>query len=112
MMRLIGLVAVLLPIETQAQDDAAEEPPKVIVRTEPRCTEAARNKGIQGPVQMRVDLDSKGRVSNIRIIRRLGYGLDEAAIECVTEWKFRPATRNRIAVSAAIPIEIDFRCTR
>jgi hypothetical protein len=55
---LVAVVAVLLPIVTQAQDETTEERAQVVVRTEPRSTEAARNKGVEGTVNMLVELNT------------------------------------------------------
>jgi TonB family protein len=43
------------------------------------------------------------------VLRGLGLGLDEKAIEAVSRWKFRPALRNGHPVRAAATIEVNFR---
>jgi TonB family protein len=44
-------------------------------------------------------IDTEGRPAGIRMLQPLGLGLDEEAAECVSHWRFRPATRNGVAVA-------------
>ena len=50
-----------------------------------------------------------GQPRRLRILRGLGLGLDEKAIEAVSRWKFKPAQRNGHPVRAAATIEVNFR---
>ena len=50
-----------------------------------------------------------GRPRNIRVQRSLGMGLDEKAIEAVSQWRFQPATLNGQLVAAQINVEVSFR---
>jgi protein TonB len=45
-----------------------------------------------------------GRPRNIRVQRSLGMGLDEKAIEAVSQWRFQPATLNGQPVAAQINV--------
>jgi protein TonB len=52
----------------------------------------AERAGIEGKVRLRVALDARGRVSSARVLRGLGHGLDEAAVEALTRrCRFTPA---------------------
>jgi len=52
----------------------------------------AERAGIEGKVRLRVALDARGRVSSARVLRGLGHGLDEAAVEALTRrCHFTPA---------------------
>ncbi len=85
--------------------------PVLVHKVEPRYTEEARGAGIQGTVLLQVEIEPTGKVSteHIRVSRSLGYGLDEQAIECVRQWRFKPALRNGYAVPAKAGIEVNFR---
>ena len=48
-------------------------------------------------------------VRDIRVLRSLGFGLDEKAIEAVKKWKFRPGSKNGQAVAVQATIEVNFR---
>jgi protein TonB len=53
---------------------------------------AAESAGIEGKVRLRVALDARGHVTSARVLRGLGYGLDEAAVEALMHrCRFTPA---------------------
>ena len=54
-------------------------------------------------------VDIAGNVKILRVVKGLGYGLDEKAMEAVPGWKFAPALRNGIPVEAITQIDVDFR---
>jgi protein TonB len=54
-------------------------------------------------------LNERGEVTEIRIVRPLGAGLDERAVEAVRKWKFAPATKDGKPVPIKINIEVNFR---
>jgi TonB family protein len=54
-------------------------------------------------------VDPTGRARNIKAIRSLGLGLDEKAIEAVSQWEFRPAMKDGQPVTVAATIEVNFR---
>ena len=56
-----------------------------------------------------VEVDTAGKARNLRVIRSLGLGLDEKAIEAVQKWRFRPGQRNGQPVIVAATIEVNFR---
>jgi len=86
-------------------------PPTLIHKVEPRYTEQARTASIHGAVVLRIEIEETGMVSNneIRVIRGLGHGLDEAAVECVRQWYFKPALRSGYAVGSFASVEVNFR---
>ena len=53
--------------------------------------------------------DPSGKASNIRVVRSLGLGLDEKAIEAVKKWKFKPGYKDGKPVTVAATIEVNFR---
>ena len=76
----------------------------------PIYTDEARKVKMQGTVTLRVLVGTDGRASEIRVIRGVGYGLEERAVQTVRGWKFTPArdaTRRPIAVW--VTIEAVFR---
>jgi TonB family protein len=61
------------------------------------------------PGNLSVIVDVDGHVRNIKVIRGLGYGLDENAVKAVRTWEFIPAMKDGIAVEATVPVECNFR---
>jgi periplasmic protein TonB len=83
--------------------------PQAIYDPEPEYSEEARKAKQQGTVQLFVIVDEQGRPRNIRVVRALGMGLDEKAIEAVKKWKFVPGTKDRIPVAVQVNVEVSFR---
>jgi len=76
---------------------------------EPEFSEEARRAKYQGTVLLTIEVGEDGQPHRLRILRGLGLGLDEKAIEAVSRWKFKPAQRNGHPVRAAATIEVNFR---
>ena len=83
--------------------------PVPIYKVEPEYSEEARKAKFQGTVLLAIVVDENGRTQNIRVIRSLGLGLDEKAIEAVQKWRFRPAYKDGKPVPVAANVEVNFR---
>jgi periplasmic protein TonB len=83
--------------------------PVVLHRVDPEFSEEARKAKYQGTVLLTIEVGEDGKPHAIRVVRGLGLGLDEKAIEAVSQWKFKPATRNGRPVPAPATIEVNFR---
>jgi TonB family protein len=83
--------------------------PVLIRRVEPEFSEEARKAKYSGVVQIRADIDTSGHARNLRIVKSVGMGLDEKAVEAVTKWLFRPGTKDGKPVSVSAVIEVSFR---
>lgn len=83
--------------------------PVVLYKIDPEFSEEARKAKYQGIVVLTIEIGTDGLAHSFHILRGLGMGLDEKAIEAVAQWKFRPALRNGKPVSAPATIEVNFR---
>ena len=54
-------------------------------------TPDAKRLAIEGQIKIRLVVDENGRVVQRRVLTKLGYGLDEAAMEKAQELRFEPA---------------------
>jgi protein TonB len=54
----------------------------------------AKQMGLEGVVSLRVGVDEKGNVVEVRVVDRAGHGFDEAAIKAMRKFKFTPAVAN------------------
>jgi TonB family protein len=62
---------------------------------QPVYPEEALRAGVEGLVVLEAIVDERGRVGHdIKVLRRLGHGCDEAAVAAVRQWRFRPAIRD------------------
>lgn len=76
---------------------------------DPKYSEEARRARHQGTVLLRVIVDEQGRAQDIRIVKKLGLGLDEEAVRGVRKWRFKPAERFGKPVAVYMNIEVNFR---
>lgn len=83
--------------------------PSVLHRVDPEYSEEARKAKFQGTVMLSVVVDERGVVRDVRVLRPLGLGLDQKAIEAVVQWKFRPGMKDGRAVAVQATIEVNFR---
>lgn len=83
--------------------------PGVIFKVEPEYSEEARKAKFQGTVLLSIVVDEKGLPRDIKVVRSIGLGLDEKAIEAVQKWRFRPGMRNGKPVPVFATVEVNFR---
>ncbi len=83
--------------------------PAPIYRPEPMYSEEARKSKLQGAVLLTLVVDATGHATNIRVIKPLGLGLDEKAIEAVKAWRFKPGMKDGQPVAIQAQIEVTFR---
>ncbi len=83
--------------------------PVPIYKVEPEYSEEARKAKYQGTVVLAIVVDETGKVTNIRVVRPLGMGLDEKAIEAVSKWRFRPGYKDGKPVPVMANVEVNFR---
>ena len=67
--------------------------------------------GIQGTVVLEVEFTASNDIRVLRVIRKLGHGLDEAAIRAAEQIRFKPARRQGVAVDAVVTVQIEFHLT-
>jgi TonB family protein len=82
--------------------------PKVLQRVEPAYSEEARKAKWQGTVIVSLVVDEKGNATNVTVVKPLGLGLDEKAIEALKKWVFAPGTKDGKPVPVMAQIEITF----
>jgi periplasmic protein TonB len=84
--------------------------PSVISAPEAEFSDEARRAKYQGVCLIAVIVDANGNPVNPRVIRPLGMGLDEKALEAVRKYKFKPALKDgKTPVPVMINIEVNFR---
>jgi periplasmic protein TonB len=83
--------------------------PIAIYKPEPAYSEEARKAKYQGTVILWIIVDAAGNVTDVRVVKPLGMGLDEKAESTVKTWKFKPAMRNGTPVPVHVSVEVSFR---
>lgn len=82
--------------------------PSVLYRVEPTYSEEARKAKYQGVVVLSAIVRKDGTIEILKVVRGLGLGLDENAIQALKQWKFRPGMKNGVPVDVALNIEVNF----
>lgn len=82
--------------------------PTAISSPDPQYTEEARRAKRQGTCTLWLIVDSAGQPRDIRVVRGLGYGLDQKAVEAVRNWRFNPALKDGKPVDVQISVEVEF----
>jgi TonB family protein len=82
--------------------------PTLIYRVDPEYSEEARKARFQGTVILETLVRKDGFVDLIHVVRSLGFGLDQNAIDAVKKWKFRPGMKNGAPVDVPLRIEVSF----
>ena len=83
-------------------------PPKPISAPSPKYSEAALKSKYQGTCVLGTTVGPDGRTTNTWVVRPLGEGLDEKALDVLKQRRFQPATRNGKPV-AVLNVEVQFR---
>lgn len=85
------LFLVVEPQSATRHVDDSITPPRVLERTTPQYTTAARRERIEGVVILQLEIDRQGQVRKATVRKGLPEGLSDAAIESVRQWRFEPA---------------------
>jgi TonB family protein len=84
--------------------------PVPIFTPEAEFSDEARRAKYQGVCLISLIVDAQGNPQNPRVVRPLGMGLDEKALEAVRKYKFKPAMKDgKTPVPVMMSIEVNFR---
>ena len=82
--------------------------PRAIYAPEPEFSEEARIAKFQGEVTLLVTIGADGRARNLTVVRSLGMGLDQKALDAVRTWRFDPARKDGRPVAVQMNIIVNF----
>jgi len=83
--------------------------PQVLFAPDPTFTEEARQAKVAGKVVVYLQVNPDGHPMHVKVIRGLGMGLDEKAIEAVRQYKFKPALKDGHPVTVEMNVEVNFQ---
>jgi TonB family protein len=84
-------------------------PPVLAQKQEPEYSEDALATKFQGTVMLSIVVGTDGLAHDIKLLKSLGFGLDEKAAEAVSQWQFKPGTSGGVPVPVSATIEVNFR---
>ncbi|MEW6738037.1 MAG: energy transducer TonB, partial [Acidobacteriota bacterium] len=89
-------------------NQAGVKRPQLHLLVKPKYTEEARRNKIQGVVQIMAVFRADGRITDIKVVRGLGHGLDEEAVKAALLIKFTPGTKDGHAADVQASLEYTF----
>jgi TonB family protein len=85
------------------------KPPRLLTVLDPASNDYAQKNNIAGMVFLQMVVDAQGRPGAVTIVRPIGFGLDEKAVEAVEHSQFRAGTLNGKPVSELVNMQVTFR---
>jgi TonB family protein len=83
--------------------------PEIISATKPVYPERARRARVTGTVILESIIDEQGDVVNVRVLKGQPMGLDQAAVDAVKTWKFKPAMMKGKPVKVYYVVTVNFQ---
>ena len=98
-----------VPKRQVATAASKDTPVSLLSKPSPSYTLEARQRKIEGDVELEVEFTATGQVRVLRVLQGLGYGLDESAVKAAENIRFSPARRDGQAIDSRGRLRIVFR---
>jgi TonB family protein len=84
--------------------------PVIISQVEPQYPPVARNLRLDGQVEARALIGTDGAVEEVEIVNstRPGVGFEKATQDAISQWRYKPATKNGVKVRMWVTIRVPF----
>jgi len=82
---------------------------QILEKPRPAYTEEARRLRIEGEVQLEILFGASGEISILRVVRGLGHGLDENAVQAARTIRYLPARKDGRPVDSTATVHIIFQ---
>ncbi len=84
--------------------------PKLTKEVHPDYTEGAKQRRVQGSVELSAVVLKDGTVGDeVKVTQSLDEELDQQAVKAVRQWKFQPGTKDGKPVAVQVDIELTFK---
>jgi TonB family protein len=90
---------------TSTEDSA----PDMLTQPQPQGTREAAELGVAGESEVHIVVRPGGNPTDFQIVRAVGAGLDEATLQALSECRFKPATRNGVAVASGLAFSLRYQ---
>ena len=67
---------------------------------DPSISRADLPPGVQGDVIVEVTIDENGNVIETRLVRGIGYGIEDRVLATLRQWHFRPASKDGVTIAS------------
>jgi alkaline phosphatase D len=108
--RISTLESVLIqPVAPVYKIGGGVTPPQLVKHVEANFADEALRARVRGLILIGMIVEKDGIPSHVHVIRGLGHGLDEKAVESVTQYRFKPAMMNGAPVRVEVNVEVNFQ---
>ena len=83
--------------------------PELTYKVDPTFTAESRKAKFNGIVLVNFIVDANGKPQNVHVLRGVGMGLDEKAVDAVKKYKFKPALEAGKPVPVELNVEVNFQ---
>jgi TonB family protein len=90
-------------------EDNAHTAVEIISKPNPIYTAEARRRHVEGDVLLEVQFTADGQIRVRRVVRGLGFGLDDAAVQAAERIRFKPAQRDGRSLDTTAMLHITFQ---
>lgn len=85
------------------------EPPRLLKEVRAQYSDNARRANLEGEVELEIVIRRDGTVGDVKVLKGLGMGLNEQAIQAVRQWRFAPARMKGAPVDVIVEVAVEFR---
>jgi TonB family protein len=93
----------------RADQGGATSGVEITYKPTPVYTNEARQLKLEGDISLEIVFGGNGQLHVNRVVRGMGHGLDEAAIEAANKMRFKPAVRNGLPVDSTAIVHVVFQ---
>ena len=86
--------------------------PSVVSKFDPEYAEEARIAKMSGTVKLPAVVGVDGKARDVHVVKSVGLGPDEKAVEAVSTWRFNPGLKDGMQVPVMVEVEVNFRLSR
>jgi protein TonB len=90
-------------------EEGVDTPARLERGATPNYPSEARADGVEAEVKLELVVSATGSVENVRVVRRAGHGLDDAAVVAARQFRFSPAVKRGHAVRVRMSWSVEFR---
>jgi TonB family protein len=85
------------------------DPPKLLKEVRAEYSDAARRANLEGEVVLEIVIRRDGTVGDVKVLKGLGLGLNDQAVQSVRQWRFAPARLKGTPVDVVVEVAVEFR---
>jgi len=85
------------------------DPPRLLREVRAEYSDAARRANLEGEVVLEIVIRRDGTVGDVKVLKGLGLGLNDQAMQSVRQWRFAPARLKGTPVDVVVEVSVEFR---